>query len=104
MRHKLIHCVIGMREDLKGKHLSFTEIAKLVGENWQTLSPAEKEPYEHQAFVAKERYNNELNEYKKTEQYKEYARYLAEFKAKQQNQQQGQSNRMFGDFLPLASP
>ncbi|RQM06968.1 hypothetical protein DH86_00000115, partial [Scytalidium sp. 3C] len=79
--------------DLKGKHLSFTEIAKLVGENWQTLSPAEKEPYEHQAFVAKERYNNELNEYKKTEQYKEYARYLAEFKAKQQNQQQGQSNR-----------
>ncbi|KAH8815034.1 hypothetical protein F5884DRAFT_663987 [Xylogone sp. PMI_703] len=81
-----------MREDLKGRHLSFTEIAKLVGENWQTLTPAEKEPYEQQAFTAKEKYNQELNEYKKTEQYKEYARYLADFKAKQMSQQQGTSN------------
>ncbi|RFU36148.1 hypothetical protein B7463_g234, partial [Scytalidium lignicola] len=82
-----------MREDLKGRHLSFTEIAKLVGENWQTLSPAEKEPYEQQAFTAKEKYNQQLNEYKKTEQYKEYARYLADFKAKQMSQQQGTLNR-----------
>lgn len=83
-----------MREELKGRHLSFTEIAKLVGENWQTLTPAEKEPYEQQAFAAKEKYNQELNEYKKTEQYKEYARYLADFKAKQLSQQQGTSNNV----------
>jgi len=77
-----------MREELKGRNLSFTEIAKLVGENWQSLSPGEKEPYEQQAFTDKERYNNELAEYKKTPQFKEYSQYLAEFKARQANQQQ----------------
>jgi len=77
-----------MREDLKGRNLSFTEIAKLVGENWQNLAPEEKEPYEQQASSAKEKYNNELAEYKKTNSYKEYSQYLAEFKARQSNQQQ----------------
>ncbi|KAH8792742.1 hypothetical protein BGZ57DRAFT_750575 [Hyaloscypha finlandica] len=80
-----------MREELKGRNLSFTEIAKLVGENWQNLAPAEKEPYEQQAFSAKERYNNELVEYKKTNNYKEYAQYLADFKARQSTQSQADS-------------
>lgn len=87
-----------MREDFKGRNLSFTEIAKLVGENWQSLSPGEKEPYEQQAFSAKERYNNELAEYKKTSEYTEYSKYLAEFKTRQSNQQQGISNCMQGSF------
>jgi hypothetical protein len=78
-----------MREELKGRNLSFTEIAKLVGENWQNLSPGEKEPYEQQAFSAKERYNSELTEYKKTDQYKEYSQYLIDFKSKRSNSQQG---------------
>ncbi|KAH7417287.1 hypothetical protein BKA64DRAFT_295948 [Cadophora sp. MPI-SDFR-AT-0126] len=82
-----------MREDLKGRNLSFTEIAKLVGENWQNLSPGEKDPYEQQAFSAKERYNNELVEYKKTEQYAEYSQYLVEFKARHSNPQQNVSKR-----------
>lgn len=71
------------REQLKGRNLTFTEIAKLVGEKWQNLSSCEKELYEKQAFTAKERYNNELAEYKKTNCYREYARYLVEFKARQ---------------------
>lgn len=78
-----------MREELKGRNLSFTEIAKLVGENWQNLSPAEKEPFEQQAFTAKERYSNELAGYKTTESYREYSQYLADFKARQANQAQG---------------
>ncbi|KAE8444993.1 hypothetical protein EG329_013999 [Mollisiaceae sp. DMI_Dod_QoI] len=77
-----------MREELKGRNLSFTEIAKLVGENWQNLSPAEKEPFEQQAFSAKEKYNNELTEYKRTDSYKEYSQYLAEFKARHPTAQQ----------------
>lgn len=77
-----------MREELKGRNLSFTEIAKLVGENWQNLTPAEKEPYEQQAFSAKEKYNNELTEYKRTDSYKEYSLYLAEFKARHSTVQQ----------------
>ncbi|RDW63994.1 hypothetical protein BP5796_10496 [Coleophoma crateriformis] len=80
-----------MREDLKGRHLSFTEIAKLVGEHWQNLSPQEREPFEQQASTAKEKYNNELAEYKKTEQYKEYSQYLIEFKTRQAQQQQQQT-------------
>ena len=74
---------IEMREDLKGRSLSFTEIAKLVGENWQNLSPSEKEPYEQQAFAAKEKYTIELAEYRKTESHRAYSEYLIEFKAKQ---------------------
>ncbi|CCC06400.1 hypothetical protein SMAC4_00615 [Sordaria macrospora] len=71
-----------MREDLKGRNLSFTEIAKLVGENWQNLTPAEKEPYESKAQAYKEKYHAELAEYKKTAQYQKYMQYLADFKAK----------------------
>lgn len=81
-----------MREDLKGKNLTFTEIAKLVGENWQSLAPAEKEPYEQAAFADKERYNTELTEYKKTTQYIDYSQYLLEFKTRQANQQQGMAH------------
>jgi hypothetical protein len=77
-----------MREDLKGKNLSFTEIAKLVGENWQNLTASEKEPYETQASKAKDRYNAELAEYKKTENYRIYTEYLMEFKEKQARLQQ----------------
>jgi len=71
-----------VRDELKGQNLSFTEIAKLVGERWKVLPPDEKERYEHEASVAKERYNAEFDEYKKTENYREYLRYLAEFKSK----------------------
>lgn len=80
-----------MREELKGRSLSFTEIAKLVGENWQNLSPGDKEPYEQHAFAAKDRYNSELAQYKKTEQYSIYCQYLIEFKARYANTQQGKS-------------
>jgi len=78
-----------MREELQGRNLSFTEIAKLAGENWRNLSPAEKEPFNQQAFLAKERYNNELAEYKKTDSYEEYLQYLAEFKARHSAPKQG---------------
>lgn len=78
-----------MRDDLKGRNLTFTEIAKLVGENWQSLSPGEKEPFERQAQNAKEKYNRDLAEYKKTPEYKRYSLYLHEFKQKQASQNHG---------------
>ena len=71
-----------IREDVRGQNLSFTDIARLVGDRWQKLAPAEKEPYETQAATAKEKYNAELAEYKKTDSYRDYMHYLAEFKAK----------------------
>jgi hypothetical protein len=75
-----------MRDDLKHHNLTFTEIAKLVGENWQSLPPAEKEAYEGQANAAKEKYHRDLSEYKKTPQYRKYAQYLQEFKERQAKQ------------------
>lgn len=71
-----------MRDDLKGQNLSFTDIAKLVGEKWKVLDPEHKEGYEHEASIAKEKYNSEMQEYKKTESYREYNQYLSEFKIK----------------------
>lgn len=77
-----------MREDLKSQNLTFTEIAKLVGENWQNLAAPEKEAYETQANTAKEKYHRDLQEYKKTPEYRKYAQYLQEFKEKQARQNQ----------------
>lgn len=78
-----------MREDLKSQSLTFTEIAKLVGENWQSLPPAEKERYESQANAAKEKYHRDLAEYKKMPEYRRYAQYLRDFKEKQAKQNKG---------------
>lgn len=71
-----------VREEVKDQNLSFTQIAKLVGDRWQKLDPAGKEPFEVQANAAKERYNIQLSTYRKTDAYKEYMQYLAEFKSK----------------------
>lgn len=81
--------MIEMRGDLKDKSLSFTEIAKLVGNNWQNLTTSEKEPYEQQALDAKEKYAIELAEYITTESYKAYSEYLHGFAKLQESSQQG---------------
>ncbi|KAI1504384.1 hypothetical protein F5X99DRAFT_38288 [Biscogniauxia marginata] len=85
-----------MREDLKGQNLTFTEIAKLVGENWQNLDRVEKEPFERQAQEAKEKYNRDLAEYKKTPEFRKYNDYLHEFRKRQaiQLQEKDASKRL----------
>lgn len=62
--------------------MSFTEIAKMVGQSWQVLPPEEKEAFESEAAAAKHEYNAKLLEYKKTDSYKEHVRYLADFRAR----------------------
>jgi len=71
-----------MREDLKHKELSFSDMAKLVGERWQELDASEKEPCERKAQAMKEAYHIKLAEYKKTSEYAAYQQYLADFKAR----------------------
>jgi hypothetical protein len=71
-----------VRETLKGQELSFTEIAKVVGERWQVLPTDAREACERQANAAKEKYYAELSEYKKTHRYDTYQKYLEDFKAK----------------------
>lgn len=71
-----------VREHLKGKDLSFTEIAKTVGERWQVLAPDDKATYESRSQAMKDRYYAQLAEYKKTQDYANYQHYLEDFKAK----------------------
>jgi hypothetical protein len=79
-----IDSVAELRESLKGdRSLTFTEIAKLVGENWQSLPLPEREVYEGQARGSKERYYQEMAVYKETPEYRKYMRYLEEFNDKQ---------------------
>lgn len=73
---------VEMRQSLKCQDLSFTEIAKLVGERWQALSAAERGPCERKSQSLKEKFYAELAEYKKTVHYARYQEYLSEFKAK----------------------
>ncbi|KAL8854219.1 MAG: hypothetical protein Q9221_000933 [Calogaya cf. arnoldii] len=83
-----------VRDELKSENLSFTEIAKRVGEKWQTLSPEEREPFEARAASAKEGYLTELARYKKTDQFQEHAVYLADFKAKHSSEADGKKPRL----------
>lgn len=71
-----------MREGLKDREFSFTEMAKVVGERWQVLPTNIRDSFERQAATSKEKFNNEMVEYKKTESYAQYQEYLAAFKAK----------------------
>jgi HMG (high mobility group) box len=80
-----------IREELRGQDLSFTEIAKVVGERWQILPADVREACEQQANTAKEKYYSELAEYKKTPEYALYQEYLVEFKAKHGGTRAGES-------------
>ncbi|OAL53322.1 hypothetical protein IQ07DRAFT_641719 [Pyrenochaeta sp. DS3sAY3a] len=71
-----------VRESLKGQDLTFTEIAKVVGERWQVLPSDQRETCERQANSAKEKFYSELAEYKKTPHFEAYQKYLEEFRAK----------------------
>lgn len=81
-----------MREDVKSQNLSFSEIAKRVGEEWQQLSAQNKAYYENQAAAAKERYRADMHEYMKTDSYRQYNEYLADFKLKNPSSQTGKFN------------
>ncbi|MCJ1380985.1 hypothetical protein MMC17_004094 [Xylographa soralifera] len=82
------------REEVKPQNLSFTSIAKLVGERWQALAAGQKEPFESQAAALKETYNTELAKYRRTSGYKDYLEYLADFKAKNANPSTGMESSM----------
>lgn len=72
----------GIRDRLKGQGLSFTEIAKVVGERWQDPDPEERSQCEREAQQIKDIYYQRLADYKKTPEHAEYSEYLADFKLK----------------------
>ncbi|KAI8642944.1 hypothetical protein BD408DRAFT_163029 [Parasitella parasitica] len=71
------------RAQLKGHNMTFVEIAKIVGDQWKNLGINQKQKYERTAMRVKDEYISALNEYRKTKEYKEYQKYLTNFKAEQ---------------------
>lgn len=70
-----------VREELKGQQISFTEIARLVGDRWKNLCPQLKESIVNRAAEAKNVWSLQMNQYKKTPEYINYQAYIKEFKA-----------------------
>ena len=92
------------RQELKGRSLSFTDIAKIVGQNWQRVSKEKREGFESQAQQAKDEYRCELAEYKKTPEHDKYAQYLQDFKMKQQFRGRGKVPLLSGGALSSIRP
>jgi hypothetical protein len=72
--------------------MTFSEIAKVVGQRWQMLLPSEQEGYRLQSEASKKKYADDMAEYKKTPEYESYQKYVKEFEAKQ-SQQIGDDDR-----------
>ena len=63
--------------------MPFTEISKLVGDKWQALPPAEKDKWKQKAAIPWEKYKQDMAAYQKTEDFRKYEQYVANFKAAQ---------------------
>jgi hypothetical protein len=58
-----------LRDNIKDKKLSFADIAKIVGERWKQITADEKFYWEDTAAKAKQEYQKQVIEYKKTDSY-----------------------------------
>ena len=82
---------IEFREQSVKDQSAFSEIAKAVGKAWQNLPQQERLRREDQARVARDKYRNDMETYKKTRQYREYREYLERFRAEEDQRQDEQS-------------
>jgi len=53
-----------------------TEVSKLIGQEWKKLTDEAKKPYAAKAIEEKTKYDNKLEEYQKSSQYREYQEQL----------------------------
>ncbi|KAI9244361.1 hypothetical protein BDA99DRAFT_529144 [Phascolomyces articulosus] len=72
-----------IRAEMKHQNKSFTEISKIIGEQWKNLSTEKKHDYELTAMRAKDAYLIEIQHYARTQEYRNYQKYLKTFKEKQ---------------------
>jgi hypothetical protein len=70
-----------VRSELKQHNRSFTDLAKIIGDRWKNISTEEKDTYELNAQKAREEYLKKMQDYQKTETFKQYQKYLCDFKA-----------------------
>ena len=69
-----------VRTDPVVSSLSFTEISRAVGMRWQALPREEKYLWDIQAARAMQVYTQAMEQYRKTDAFREHQRYLAEFR------------------------
>jgi len=72
-----------LRTDPEVSQLSFVDIAREVGRRWQDLPPEKKRIWESNAARAMQEFEAQMDEYKKTDNYRKYQAYLNEFKMQQ---------------------
>lgn len=58
------------RSKIKDQNLTFSDIAKIIGEQWKNLSTEEKQAYERTAMQAKDEYLVRLEQYRQTQEYR----------------------------------
>ena len=73
------------REQVDVQNLSFTNLSKEVEKRWQALAFDEKETWSQRGAGSWEEYKTKMANYQKTDQYRDYQRYLADFKATQKS-------------------
>jgi hypothetical protein len=72
-----------LRADPSISSLGFVDIAREVGRRWQELPNEQKRVWESNAAVAMQEYEAQMDEYRKTENYRKYQQYLEDFRNQQ---------------------
>ncbi|BFZ62746.1 hypothetical protein YB2330_003856 [Saitoella coloradoensis] len=79
-----------LKKDVANNSLSFTDIAKIVGDRWKLLDPEEKERMEDDAARKKEDFANAMLKYRSSQEYYKYQVYLTQFREKHPNADLGE--------------
>jgi len=69
-----------LRTDPAIANMSFVEIAKEVGKQWQVMDTGIKQHWETQAAAAMQGYEEQMEAYRRTEKYQQYQEYMENFK------------------------
>ncbi|KAI4702044.1 hypothetical protein J4E81_002405 [Alternaria sp. BMP 2799] len=72
-----------LRTDPEVSQLSFVDIAREVGRRWQELPSERKRIWESNAARAMQEFEAQMDDYKKTDNWRKYQAYLNEFKSQQ---------------------
>lgn len=94
------------REVLRAENpnLQFAEITKILANEWNSLQMPKKQQYLDAADKDKERYNKELDVYKKTDAYKQFTKsQQLEKKLKLENAQNKKDNDLVSILLIIDS-
>ena len=77
-----------MREQWKEENLPFPDLSRQVGLRWQSLNPQEKERWKQLVTGPWDKYKEKVLAYQQTKEFRDYKRYVEEFKTKQAAKQQ----------------